>query len=327
MRYGFIFSTAIGLIVLAGCQTGPRTTLLVDFPTDKPLTYKMTSQRKTEIRLTADKPEREQSHMVNESLELVMEYRSVESNPFGLSTIEARCVSAKVQRDSLRGTTPSKNPDVAEDLTGKTFRFTISPAGRIEDYSEMDKLVKDLGAKSFVEGIKAPTAVKEPDMLLDFIAMQWYLWDCAATVKNPSSGVQFGKEWSAVQLLPLPMPIPVARQTTYRLAETPDPVAPKKAVIASSYALAGGGDDAVPHWPKPFEGVFNLRGSLFAVMRNYRFNTIEGSGTAVMNLEKGILESDQQQWKVGITAEFLLPLGNSLPLIAVDQKISIQRTE
>jgi len=60
-------------------------------------------------------------------------------------------------------------------------------------------------------------------------------------------------------------------------------------------------------------------------MRNYRFNTIEGSGTAVMNLDKGVLESDQQQWKVGITAEFLLPLGNSLPQIIVDQKIDIQR--
>ena len=310
------------ILALAGCQTGPRTTLLVDFPTDAPLRYKMATERKVEIRLTGDKPERSQSHTVNESLELVMEYRSVESNPFGLSTIEGKCVSAKVQRDSLRGTSTGKTHDVAEDLAGRSFRFTVSPTGRIEDYSELEKLVKELGAKSFIEGVKAPTAVKDPDMLMDFIAMQWYLWDCAAAVKNPSDGVRPDKDWKAVQLLMVPLPLPVARETTYRLAETQDQSVPKKAIIASSFALT---DKEIPHWPTPYEGKFNLKGSLFAVMRNYRFNTLEGSGTTVMNLDQGLLESDKQQWKVGITAEFLLPLGNSLPQIIVDQKVDIQR--
>lgn len=301
---------------------GPRTTLLVDFPADTPLKYKMTSQRKVEIRLTGDKPQRDQSHTVNESLELVMEYRAVESNPFGLSLIEGKCLSATVKRDSLRGTQPSKNPDVAENLAGRSFRFTISPTGRIEDYTDLEKLVKELGAKSFIEGIKAPTRVKDPDMLTDFIAIQWYLWDGSAAVKNPSGGVQMGKDWKAIQLLPVPVPIPVARETTYRLTETQDQAVPKKAILASSYAIS---DKEVPNWPKPYEGVFNLKGSLFAVMRNYRFNTIEGSGTTVMNLDQGLLESDQQQWKVGITAEFLLPLGNSLPQILVDQTVDIHR--
>ncbi len=282
----------------------------------------MTSQRKVEIRLTGDKPQRDQTHTVNESLELVMEYRAVESNPFGISVIEGKCVSAKVQRDSLRGTQPTKNADVAESLTGRSFRFSISPTGRIEDYADLEKLVKELGAKSFIDGAKAPTRVKDPDMLTDFIAMQWYLWDCSAAVKNPTSGVRAGKDWKAIQLLPLPVPIPVARETTYRLAENQDPADLTKAVIASTYAIS---DKEIPYWPTPYEGVFNLKGSLFAVMRNYRFNTIEGTGTAVMNLEKGVLESDQQQWKVGITAEFLLPLGNSLPQIIVDQKLDIQR--
>jgi hypothetical protein len=288
LRQRIIISILCGLIgVLAGCQTGPRTTLLVDFPTDAPLKYKMTSQRKVEIRLTGDKPERDQSHTVNESLELVMEYRAVESNPFGISAIEGKCVSAKVQRDSLRGTQPARSADVAQDLAGRTFRFTVSPTGRIEDYSDLDKLVKELGAKSFIEGVKAPTRVKDPDMLTDFIAMQWYLWDCSAAVKNPSGGVQAGKDWKAIQLLPLPVPIPVARETTYRLAPTQDPADLKKAVIASTYAIS---QKEIPNWPTPYEGVFNLKGSLFAVMRNYRFNTIEGTGTAVMNLEKGVLQ-------------------------------------
>lgn len=275
-----------------------------------------------EIRLTGDKPERTQSHTVNESLDLVMEYRAIESNPFGLSVVEGKCVSAKVSRDSLRGTSTGKTHDVAEDLTGRSFRFTITPTGRIEDYSELNKLVKELGAKSFVEGVKAPTAVKDPDMLTDFIAMQWYLWDCSATVKNPSAGVQTGKDWKALQLLMLPLPLPVGRETTYRLVETQDQTVPKKAIIGSSFAIT---DKEVPNWPKPYEGVFNLKGSLFAVMRNYRFNTLEGSGTTVMNLDQGFLESDEQQWKVGITAEFLLPLGSSLPQITVDQKVNIQR--
>jgi hypothetical protein len=314
--------SVVWIAALAGCQTGPRTTLLVDFPTDKPLRYTMSSSRTVEIRLAGDKPERDQSHTVNESLDLVMEYRAVESNPFGLSTIEGKCISAKVKRDSLRGTQGAKNPDVAEELTGKSFKFTISPAGRIEDFSELDKLVRDLGAKSFIEGSTAPTAVKDPDMLTDFIAMQWYLWDCAASVKNPSSGVQTDKPWKAIQLLPLPVPIPVARETTYQLTEMPAAESPKKAVIASTYAIS---DKEIPNWPTPYEGKFNLKGSLFAVMRNYRFNTLEGTGTAVLDLDKGILESDKQQWKVGITAEFLLPLGNSLPQISVNQKISIQR--
>lgn len=323
LRQRIVVSIAgVLILALAGCQTGPRTTLLVDFPTDVPLRYKMSSQRKVEIRLTGDKPERTQSHTVNESLELTMEYRAVESNPFGLSVVEGKCVSAKVSRDSLRGTSTVKTHDVAEDLAGRSFRFTITPTGRIEDYSDLNKLVKELGAKSFVEGVKAPTAVKDPDMLTDFIAMQWYLWDCSATVKNPSAGVQIGKDWKALQLLMLPLPLPVGRETTFRLVETQDQTVPKKAIIASSFAIT---DKEVPNWPKPYEGVFNLKGSLFAVMRNYRFNTLEGSGTTVMNLDQGLLESDEQQWKVGITAEFLLPLGSSLPQITVDQKVNIRR--
>ncbi len=314
--------SGLGLLLmsLTGCQQGVQTALLLDFPTDQPLTYKMVSERTTEIRLTGDSAGRQQSHSVSESLELVIEYRAVESNPFGLSTIEGKCVSAKVNRETMRSQS-GRTGDVAEGLAGRTFRFTISPAGRIEDYSELNALVKELGAKSFVEGVKAPTLVKDPDMLTDFIAMQWYLWDCSASVKDPSGGVQGLKGWKAIQLLPLPIPIPVARETTFRLSEIQDQPDKKAAIIASSYAIS---EAEIPHWPQPYEGKFNLKGSLFAVMRNYRFKSIEGGGTAVMDLNRGVLESDQQQWKVDITAEFLLPLGNSLPQIAVHQKVNIQ---
>ncbi len=323
MRQGIKVSTTVILIlVLTGCQTGSPTVLLVDFPTDAPVRYTMSTQRKVEIRLTGDKPERTQSHTVNESLELTMEYRAVESNPFGLSTIEGKCVSAKVNRDSIRGTSAGKTRDVAEDLAGKTFRFTVTPTGRIEDYSELNKLVKELAAASFIEGVKAPTAVKDPDMLIDFIAMQWYLWDSSAAVKNPTAGVRPDKEWKAVQLLMSPLPLPIGRETTYRLAEVQDQENPKKAIIASTFALT---DKEIPNWPTPYEGKFNLKGSLFAVMRNYRFNTLQGSGTTVINLDQGLLESDEQKWKVEIAAEFLLPLGNSLPQITVDQQVSIRQ--
>jgi hypothetical protein len=68
-------------------------------------------------------------------------------------------------------------------------------------------------------------------------------------------------------------------------------------------------------------------GGLFGFLRTLQFKHIEGTGTQVFNMDDGLVESDRQQYLLDVTASFMLPLGDSLPVLKVDQKISIERIE
>ena len=325
MKHLFFYVSAAVCLCLAGCQEAAKSNwLLVSFEKNVPVTYKLTSERTTRIDLTGgDDSKKNRPQTMTESLEMVVTYTPTDVDPFGLTTIEAQCRSVKVKRSSMSGRQSA--PDAMEQMAGKTFTFRLSPTGQVAEYTDMERLVRDIGAKAF-DTSKQDLRVKNPDMISDFIAMQWYLWDSISTIEEPLAGLNPGDTWTARQFIPWPAPIPnpPARLTTYTLDSYVNPEGqPQKAVIKSSYALTSLSLDA---FPKPYEGAFQMRG-LMGFLRDYQFQSLEGAGTQVFNMENGHIESDRQQYTLKVTAAFLLPLGDSLPALTVDQKISIDKIE
>ena len=69
-----------------------------------------------------------------------------------------------------------------------------------------------------------------------------------------------------------------------------------------------------------------MRG-LMGFLRNYKFLSLDGGGTQIFNMDDGLIESDQQHYTMKVNATFMLPLGDSLPVLDVDQTISIKRID
>ena len=156
-----------------------RELLTVDFNDSRTLRYKFVSARDITIDWEPSKTEAEQGRpslvKSSESLEMVVAYTPVEINPYGLSTIEAICESVKVRRSE------GANQDAVENFAGKSYRFKVGPTGKIEDYTELDKLIKQIAAKAFRPDTSRGR-IKEPDMIADFIASQWFLWDAVSSI-------------------------------------------------------------------------------------------------------------------------------------------------
>ncbi|MBN1818494.1 MAG: hypothetical protein JW828_14120 [Sedimentisphaerales bacterium] len=313
------------LFVAAGCQLGSKTgdkdVLVLEFREDQPIRYKAVSQRDILIELLdgEGKPQQNQSHKMSEQLDLELTFLAKEVNLFGLTTVQATVDSAKVTRQAFRTRGPEPE-DITEKLKGMTFTFKVSPAGKPTDTSEMDARINEFIESGFVNRSGPVKRIKDPDMVVDFIMLTHHLWDPVAAIKKPS-GVTTGATWKSDQLVPLPFPLPMMRETTYTLAEVSQENG-RKAVIHSAFGLT---KNEPAYWPKAYQEVFNLRGSLFAVLRNYRFESIEGTGNAVFDIQQGMLENESQQWKMKINADFMLPLGNTRPVITIDQKIHVER--
>ena len=310
------------LCVFTGChKAGSRELLVVDFRPDTTLRYKLISQRDITIDLKSDDPrmkDKNKPQTMSEKLELVIAYNPVEVDPFGLTTIEGKCESAKVTRKTFTARAAGK--DAVEHLAGRTFTIQLSPTGKIADYSSLSEVVRELGKKAFAANTAGKQKVKNPDMIYDFIAMQWYLWDSVATIEEPLKGVEKGKSWTTSQLVALPIPILAVRETTYtfdEVTETPDG---RKAVINSAYTLS---DEKPANRPRPYTGGFAMKG-MFGFLRNYKYLSLVGQGKQIFNIDAGLVESDQQQYKMIISAAFMLPLGDSVPIITIDQKISVE---
>jgi len=258
---------------------------------------------------------------MTERLELVIAYKPIDLRPYGLTTIEGTCESAKVRRVSLLGKT--SHSDAAENLAGKKFTFQITPAGKIADYSQLNALIRELGKKSFASNTGKARRVKDSDMIFDFVALQWYLWDSVSSIKNPVDGVALGASWKAIQIIPLPIPVPGVRETTYRLDEIMETPTGRKAVIRSSYKLS---DERLSNYPAPYTGKFKIKG-MFGFLRQYKYQSIEGSGKQIFNIDTSVVESEQQKYQTKISAAFMLPLGETKPSLTVDQKLTVQLLE
>ena len=318
-----LVTVAVGLLV--GCQPGPGRSdddlIVIEFRPDEPLTYRLTSRRDILIELMDGQgnPQPGQSHKMSERLDVVMTYTATEVDPVGLTTLQAHCDSAKVTRQGFRTSGPEPK-DLAEKLAGQTFTFQVSPSGKPADTGAMDAALNTFIESVFANRSGPVKRIKDPEMVVDFLALQYHLWDSVATMEDPLGGARVGKQWTCEQLTPLPFPLPFMRSTTYTLRELDS--AGRKAVIESTFALSNKEPD---YWLPTYKEPFNLRGSLFAILRNYRSRSIDGQGQVVFDVDEGTLESEVQTYKTVLDASFMLPLGNTRPVVTIDQELSATR--
>lgn len=228
-----------------------------------------------------------------------------------------------MDRSALTGKT-KQSGDAVENLAGKTFILDLSPVGKIDDFQQLEKLLFDIGSTSF-DTSRTDMRVKNPDMIYDFIALQWYLWDSISSVPNPAAGVNPLMTWTSTQLIAWPVPIPnmPCRITTFTLDSTSEENGQQKAVISSVYKLS---PKTVENFPKPYEGTFQMR-SLYGFLRDYKFQTLQGQGRQIFNLTTGVVENDTQEYDLTATAAFPFPLGDSVPHLNIHQTMTVKLLE
>lgn len=315
-----------GLGLTIGCSSVPRGDYMaLEFKPDSVLTYRFVSSRQVQIELTTGAGgKKEDSKISNESIEMVMRIKPLEVDPYGLSTVEFTCQSVQVKRTSFSG--KGSTTDAMESLRGKSYTIQITPTGQIKNLDSFSTLLKEIGQKSFVARSDAQQNVKDPDMILDWICFQYYLWDVTASNPNPLAGVRPGSTWKSDQFMTWPVPIQnlPSRTTTYTVKEITEQDGKRLAHIDSAYQL---GEKPVLNFPLPYDGPYQIKGSLFSILRNFQHQSLEGSGALTYNLTDGYPEKDQQDYTLVTQAGFILPLGQSFPTLTVAQSILIERLD
>ncbi len=299
-----------------------RELLSVDFQKGRTLRYKFVSSRQIRVDFGSSRPKSDNVvHTMSETMKLVFAYKPLEVDSQGLTTIQATCESAEVERTSL-SSQRTQRKDAVEALKGRSFKLQVSPSGLLSDKTELRQVILELGEKAFNGDKKR---IKNPDMMFDFIATQWFLWDSTSSIDRPSKGVAIGDSWDSRLLVPLPIPMRAERQVTYRLDEVRQTQTGRVAVIKSSYSAA---DSVEGDWPMPYGGRFQMRG-MFGFFRGYKILALSGEGTELFNIDAGVLEQDRQEYKVEIDAVIPFGLGQSKdeeprPNITITQEITMQ---
>lgn len=324
MKTALIILTIVTMAICGGCEPGIQKSsnielLTIDWQDGRPLEYKFVSTREITIdwdptgRLT--KSDNKPPDKSAESLEMVVTYTPIEINPYGLTTIEAACKSVKVTRSK------GSHKDATEYLTGRTYKFTVEPTGKIEDYSQLDKLLKEAGKKVFITNAGG-ARIKQADMIGDFIATQWFMWDSVSSLENPSKGVSAGQTWKSKLSIPSPMVMRKAREVTYKLDEIRQSEKGRLAVISSSYKLA----DSVPtNWPIPYSGRFQMKGT-FGFLSGYKLLGLQGEGQELFNIDTGRTEQYNQQYQMEMEAS--IPMGIDVkPKITIKQNLTMKLLE
>jgi len=315
--------TVLAIVVLsifAGCNgiAADKQLLTVDFREGQTLQYKFISDRVTKVDWGQTKSTSESNSSniseYHESMEMLIDYTPVEVNPYGPTTIKATCKSVKVARSKdLGGQAAGK--DAVEHLAGKTFTFTVGPSGKIEDYSKLEQLIKEIGKKAFRQDNKQ--RIKEPDMIGDFIVTQWFLWDSVSSIEGPAEGISAGYSWSSKLSIPTSMVLREARDVTYRLDEIRQSDKGRLAVIRSSYGHA----ESIPRGlPVPYSGTFQLSGPLGFIRtfsRDLNVLDLQGQGEEIFNIDAGRTEQYNQQYRLQLEAS--LPLPGAKPRITINQ--------
>jgi hypothetical protein len=325
------------LAVLAGCESTDKekepivikpeplkegTELLtVDFREGRSLRYEFISKRDVILDWEPKKSRtgtgKGTVDKFTESMEMVVTYTPIEVNPYGLTTIKATIESVKAIRSRRAGGRVAPR-DAVEHLKGKTFTIKINAQGKIEDYSKLDELIKQIGEKAFRKSSRMGR-IKEPDMISDFVASQWFLWDSISSIEKPAEGVSVGQSWSSKLSVPTPMVMRKARDVTYKFDRIWDNVKGRHAVIISTYSMA----DSVPSgWPIPYTGSFRMSGT-FGFFRGYNILSLAGRGEELFNIDKGQIERYSQQYEMRLDAILPGPLGAN-PRITIKQKLTMQ---
>jgi hypothetical protein len=317
------------LVFLASCQgqqksAGFKGSLLlsVDFKPDVPLKYSFVSERQATLDLDSSGKVSKGgrgSKSFTEKLEMEIVYRPIEIDPYGYSIIEATCNSAKVTRGSGGGSRGRDSSDAVESVAGRSFTIKITPTGEIVDYTSLESLVKELGEKAFGATSKMGR-VKDPDMIMDFVATQRHLWDTVSSIKNPLKGLKKGDMWNSRLLSPMPFVSMEGRDVEYKFAGITEANGVSLAEITSSYKLS---QESLKDIPIPYSGSFQMRGT-FGFLRGYQVHSIEGSGRQLYDIERGLIKSDIQRYQTEISASVF---GISTASITSDQTITMTLVE
>jgi len=304
---------------LAGCNgaVGQKELFAVDFQKGRTLRYRFVSSRDIDIdwgsTKSRSKRNKSKANKYHESVDYVVAYTPVEVDPYGVTAVRATCKSVKVKRSK------GSQKDAVRSLVGKSFTFTVDPAGRIEDYSQLERLIKEAGEEAF-EQRRREVRVKEPDMIGDFTASQWFLWDSISSIEKPVKGVSVGQSWKSQLSIPAPMVMRKAREVTYTLDEIRQSPKGQLAVIRSSYSPA---ESEPRKWPLPYEGSFQMKG-VFGFLRGYEILELQGQGEEIFNMDEGRTEQYNQQYQMMLMAVPPLPLAGAAIRITIRQKLTMK---
>jgi hypothetical protein len=285
--------------VSAASQGPDKARFALRFQEGTALEYRFTSRRDVQIQWdpnqAAVRTDPNNTSETTESLELVMVYRPVKVDPNGLAFIEATCTSVTAKRTQRTGR-PDTRADAVEGLRGKTFSLVLEPNGRIRDAHSLDALLKEIGRLPFRED-RRQGRIKDPEMISDVVATQWFLWD--AIVGIDPHGAAVGQTWTSRLSVPTPMVMRKARDVRYTLEGIQQTPTGRVAVIGSAYRLS---DQPAPaSWPIPYSGRFRASGP-FGMLGGYTALAFEGQGRDQFNLGSGVWERSEQQFQMEIQA-------------------------
>jgi hypothetical protein len=334
--------TAIVLSILPGCGHNSRKEslirkeqeqlnkilLTVDFQKHQTLEYKFVSNRVTKIDWDPTKSASESAGSTTseypESMVMIVDYTPTLVDPYGLTTIKATCKLVEVTRSAGPGGRAGRK-DAVESLQGETFTFTVGPTGKIEDYSQLEQLIQKIGKEAFRQDPREG-GIKEPDMIEDFIACQWFLWDSVSSITGPAEGVEVGQTWKSKLSVPTSMVLRGARDVTYRLDEIRQAEKGSLAVICSSYEDA----ESIPRgWPIPYSGRFQLSGPLgflWMFSKGFKVLSLQGQGEELFNIDVGRIEQCKQEYQVLLEA-VSTPLPGAKPQVTIEQRLTMQLIE
>ena len=302
--------------------------LTVDFEPNVPLKYNFVCERQISLNLdpsgrySRGGKSRGSGQNISERLEMEIVYKPIEIDPYGYSTIEATCNSAKVTRTSGDKRGQDKG-DAVEFLVGKSFTLKITPTGKIVDYNSLESLAKELGEKAFASS-RQRGRIKDADMIMDFVATQWNMWGSISTIKEPLKGLKKGRKWNSQLLAPMPFVSIIGRDVEYKFTGITEVNGVSLAEITSSYKLSRESPAGVP---LPYSGSFQMRGT-FGFLSGYRVLSIEGTGRQLYDIKRGLIKSDTQQYQAKTSASIFGLGGDTLqPNIIIDQTITMTLVE
>jgi len=318
--FGITLALCCVLLSVTGCvepaQKGQRVFLNVDFKQGQTLRYRFKSERTITTDWAPDKQDAKSKKKSTESVEMVIAYEPIEVDPYGLTKIRATFESIRALKTGGKG----GRSDAVETLKGKSYSFTVGPDGKIHERDELVKLLTTASKAAFRQG----GGTKDPDLLDDVLATQWYLWDSLSSIEKPSEGVKIGQTWKSHMLIPTSMVLRIDRDVTYQLAEVRQTDSGEVAVIKSTYAMS----DAKSEAPLPYEGSFRLSGTFGffrAMFKGLSITSLEGGGEELFNIEAGRINSSEQNYKFTIKPN-AAPLPGANPIIYIDQKITMKLT-
>jgi hypothetical protein len=307
------------LVFVFGCSepVADRTLLSVDFNQGQALQYKFITERDIDIHWDQSDESSKSHKRSKESVDMVMKYEPVEVEAYGITKIKAYCERIKV------GKSDSAKDDAAESLIGKSFVMAVGPNGKIHDKSDLKRVIQEAGEKAFR---RSGSDIKNPDLIEDFIATQWFLWDPVSSIDKPTKGLRVGQQWRSKLLVPNSMAMRLARDVTYELEEIRETDKGRIAVIKSTYSLA---DSAPSEWPLSWTRRFQLAGQFGffqSMFRGLSALELSGQGEELFNIDTGQTESYEQTYHFTVKPNASLLPGTD-PLITIDQRMSMQLLE